>query len=72
MNYTTTMHNAGTVSTILPGTHITPCGGDLKWNVGKEFSPADALIMRLKSSSQTDVRRMAKWLLEWLSRVEVL
>ena len=37
----------------LPGSHITPCGTDLRWNVGAAgFSPQDAVTMALKQQSQ--------------------
>eukprot|EP00983_Pelagomonas_calceolata_P040169 1137487-Pelagomonas_calceolata.AAC.6 len=37
----------------LPGSHITPCGTDLKWQIGAAgFSPQDALIMAVKQQSQ--------------------
>ena len=37
----------------LPGSHITPCGTDLRWAVGSAgFSPQDAIVMALKQQSQ--------------------
>ena len=58
----------GVISTVLPGTHVTPLGGDVPWEAGEVFSPADAMAMKLKTESQQDVRRLARWVLEWLDR----
>uniref|UniRef100_A0A7S3VIW0 Alpha/beta hydrolase fold-3 domain-containing protein n=1 Tax=Dunaliella tertiolecta TaxID=3047 RepID=A0A7S3VIW0_DUNTE len=51
----------------LPGSHITPCGTDLKWQIGAAgFSPQDALIMAVKQQSQVELRRLTQELVDFL------
>jgi hypothetical protein len=35
---------AGVTLLTLPGTHITPCGGELPWPTGPVFGPADTIV----------------------------
>lgn len=51
---------------VLPGSHVTPCGGDLAWEAGPVFSPLDALAQGAKAASQADVRRLAAQVVGWL------
>lgn len=48
----------GVSSLVLPGTHITPVAGDMRWDVGRIFTPLDALVQVAKWQSQQDVRRL--------------
>ncbi|BDA45920.1 hypothetical protein COCOBI_08-0120 [Coccomyxa sp. Obi] len=57
---------AGTSSLVLPGTHITPCGGDVDWQVGRSFSPVDAVALGVKAVVQADIRRLGDKLIGWL------
>jgi hypothetical protein len=57
---------AGTSSVVLPGSHITPCGGDVLWQVGRSFSPVDALALGVKAVVQADIRRLGDRLIGWL------
>ncbi|KAK9806903.1 hypothetical protein WJX72_006952 [[Myrmecia] bisecta] len=57
----------GTVEMVLPGTHVTPCGGDVKWEVGKGFSPFDAVALSVKQATQADLRRLAGRIIDWLN-----
>ena len=59
------MH-AGTSRVVLPGTHITPCGGDVAWQVGRSFSPVDAVALGVKAVVQADIRRLGDKLIGWL------
>lgn len=57
---------AGTTSVTLPGTHITPCGGDVAWQVGRSFSAVDAVALGVKAVVQADIRRLGDRLIGWL------
>ncbi|MEW5297033.1 MAG: hypothetical protein WDW36_000269 [Sanguina aurantia] len=50
---------------ILPGSHVTPCGGDIKWQPGAQFSVQDAVGQLVKSQLQADVRRLSKNVIQW-------
>ena len=56
----------GTTSVTLPGTHITPCGGDVAWQVGRSFSAVDAVALGVKAVVQADGRRLGDRLIGWL------
>ena len=58
---------AGTTQVTLPGTHVTPCGSDMRWDAGKAFSPADALAAAARQFTMTDIRRLGDQLVEWLN-----
>eukprot|EP00884_Botryococcus_braunii_P020024 jgi/Botrbrau1/6705/Bobra.0202s0041.3 len=60
------INSSGTVDLVLPGSHITPCGGDINWQVGREFSPLDALALGFKAVSQADIRRLGDRIVNWL------
>ena len=51
----------------LPGTHVTPCGSDMRWDTGKSFSPADALAAAARQFTMTDIRRLGDSVVEWLN-----
>jgi hypothetical protein len=51
---------------VLPGTHITPCGGDVTWEVGPVYTPADALLQAAKAGSQSELRQLGARLVSWL------
>lgn len=63
---TTLCLHVGTSSLILPGTHITPCGSDVDWQVGRSFSPLDAVALGVKAVVQADIRRLGDKLIGWL------
>ncbi len=58
---------AGTTQVTLPGTHVTPCGSDMRWDAGKAFSPADALAAAARQFTMTDIRRLGDRVIEWLN-----
>ena len=51
----------------LPGTHVTPCGSDMRWDAGKAFSPADALAAAARQFTMADIRRLGDRVTEWLN-----
>ena len=58
---------AGTMQVTLPGTHVTPCGSDMRWDAGKAFSPADALAAAAQQFTMADIRRLGDRVIEWLT-----
>ncbi|RWW41990.1 hypothetical protein BHE74_00052491 [Ensete ventricosum] len=51
----------------LSGNHLTPClQQDLKWQVGYQYTPADALAQALKSLSLNETRVLARTVTNWL------
>lgn len=54
----------------LPGSHITPCGGDVAWPVGRVFTPLDAAIQLGKVVQQADVRRLGDEVVSYLEAAE--
>ncbi|XP_008803399.2 uncharacterized protein LOC103716958 [Phoenix dactylifera] len=53
----------------LSGNHLTPCIQDFKWQVGYQYTPADALAQSLKSLSLNDTRVLARTVADWLKRL---
>ncbi|KXZ45823.1 hypothetical protein GPECTOR_50g617 [Gonium pectorale] len=53
----------------LPGSHVTPCGGDVPWPTGPIFGPADTLVQALKEQQTQDIQRLGKQLVGWLDYV---
>ena len=51
----------------LPGTHVTPCGNDMRWDAGKAFSPADALAAAARQFTMADIRRLGDQVVDWLN-----
>ncbi|XP_045823707.1 uncharacterized protein LOC123916313 [Trifolium pratense] len=61
----------GTVEKVeLSGNHITPCIQEPRWQVGKLYTPADAVAQRLKSLSLSDIRILATTISDWFKRFE--
>lgn len=60
---------AGTTQITLPGSHVTPCGGDLgsQWQSGTNLTPADVLALGVRTFTQTNVRRLADRVIDWLN-----
>lgn len=54
----------------LSGNHLTPCLQDLKWQVGYQYTPVDALAQGLKSLSLNDTRVLARTIADWLKGLE--
>ncbi|XP_066160232.1 uncharacterized protein [Oryza sativa Japonica Group] len=50
---------------ILSGTHLTPCIQDVKWQVGSEYTPADALAQGLKSLALNETRVLSRTIADW-------
>jgi len=59
--------DAGTTQVTLPGTHVTPCGSNMRWDAGKAFSAADALAAAAQQFTMADIRRLGDQLVEWLN-----
>ncbi|WOL13822.1 hypothetical protein Cni_G22602 [Canna indica] len=61
----------GTLEKItLPGNHLTPClQQDLKWQVGYQYTPADAVAQALKSLSLNDTTVLARKVADWLKGI---
>ncbi|KAG2643629.1 hypothetical protein PVAP13_2KG347730 [Panicum virgatum] len=51
---------------ILSGTHLTPCIQDVKWQVGSEYTPADAVAQGLKSLALNETRVLSRTIADWL------
>ncbi|XP_039119794.1 uncharacterized protein LOC120256088 [Dioscorea cayenensis subsp. rotundata] len=61
----------GTLKKItLSGNHLTPCLQDLKWAVGHQYTPADALAQSLKSISLNDTRVLARTISDWFQDLQ--
>ncbi|KAM0952469.1 putative alpha/Beta hydrolase [Dioscorea sansibarensis] len=54
----------------LSGNHLTPCVQDLKWAVGHQYTPADALAQSLKSISLSDTKVLAKTISDWFQDLQ--
>lgn len=54
---------------MLPGTHLTPLGQDIRWQVGKEFTPFDAIGQWMKQEVYRDLTRLQREILRWLNPV---
>ena len=51
---------------ILPGTHVTSMGMDLKWQAGQSFTPVDAVFQWLRQGIHKDNSTLEQTLLTWL------
>lgn len=58
----------GVTEIVLPGSHVTPCGADISWQVGRSFSLGDALGLGAKLLAQADIRRLADRMVWWLGQ----
>lgn len=45
---------------VLNGTHATPLAPDVKWVIGREYTPIDAVAQVLKNTALTDLRSLAR------------
>ncbi|TKY58068.1 hypothetical protein E2542_SST15123 [Spatholobus suberectus] len=54
----------------LSGNHITPCIQELRWQVGKLYTPADAVAQGLKSLSLNETRILARTISDWFRQFE--
>lgn len=52
---------------ILPGTHTTPLGQDIKWQPGASFTPFDALGQWFKQEVYRDLNQLKRATLLWLN-----
>ncbi|UKP00159.1 DUF1350 family protein [Nostoc sp. UHCC 0870] len=52
---------------ILPGTHTTPLGQDIKWQTGASFTPLDALGQWFRQEVYRDLNQLKRSLLLWLN-----
>lgn len=50
---------------VLNGTHVTPCGQDLKWQVGDVYTPADAVAQGFKRVALNDIQALVKTISQW-------
>ncbi|BAZ03691.1 DUF1350 family protein [Calothrix sp. NIES-3974] len=55
------------VTQILPGTHLTPLGQDIKWQVGTDFNPFDAVGQWFRQEILRDFNQLKKTVLFWLN-----
>lgn len=51
---------------LLAGSHLTPCGTDLQWPIGSQFTPVDAVVMGAKAVQQMDIQRLSDRVVGWL------
>ncbi|XP_061368084.1 uncharacterized protein LOC133311085 isoform X2 [Gastrolobium bilobum] len=54
----------------LSGNHITPCIQEPRWQVGKLYTPTDAVAQGLKSLSLNETRILARTISDWFRRFE--
>ncbi|WP_088892633.1 DUF1350 family protein [Leptolyngbya ohadii] len=54
---------------ILRGNHLTPCGQDIQWQTGKEFTPFDAIGQFFRQELTRDLNQLKRTLLYWLDPV---
>lgn len=55
----------------MPGSHITPCAQEVGWEVGKSFSPLDAVGMGVKALVLNETLRTADRVVGWLDSFAV-
>jgi hypothetical protein len=55
----------------LKGSHLTPIGQDLNWQVRDIFTPLDALAQWMKQEVQRDLNQLQKEILRWLNPVGI-
>jgi len=56
----------GLLCQVLPGTHVTPCGGEIPYAAGPAFNPLAAAVQVAQYAGQLDVRRLADYVCDWL------
>ncbi|KAG0568825.1 hypothetical protein M758_6G044300 [Ceratodon purpureus] len=52
---------------VLNGTHLTPCAPDVKWQSGREYSPADAVAQVLRNAALADLRGLSRKIADFFS-----
>ncbi|MCU0552672.1 MAG: DUF1350 family protein [Leptolyngbya sp. Prado105] len=53
----------------LKGTHVTPLGPDVKWQVGGAFTPIDAIAQWMRQEVYRELRQLERVILQWLDPV---
>lgn len=53
----------------LKGTHVTPLGPDMKWQVGGAFTPLDAIGQWMRQEVYRELRQLEQVILQWLDPV---
>lgn len=53
----------------LKGTHVTPLGPDVKWQVGGSFTPIDAIGQWMRQEVYRELRQLEQVVLQWLDPV---
>ncbi|MBD1822471.1 DUF1350 family protein [Cyanobacteria bacterium FACHB-DQ100] len=51
----------------LKGTHLTPLGPDMKWQVGGSFTPIDAIGQWMRQEIYRELHQLEKTILKWLN-----
>lgn len=59
-------HPATSVVKILQGNHLTPVNQDLRWQVGTEFTPIDAIGQFVRQGLTRDLKVLQRTILQWL------
>lgn len=54
------------VAQTLAGTHLTPLGPDVKWQVGDAFAPWDAIAQWMRQELYRDLHQLERSILRWL------
>ncbi|PSB01272.1 DUF1350 family protein [Merismopedia glauca] len=57
------------VAQTLKGSHLTPIGQDLNWQVRDIFTPLDAIAQWMKQEVQRDLNQLQKEIIRWLNPV---
>ncbi|MBF2026671.1 MAG: DUF1350 family protein [Oscillatoriales cyanobacterium C42_A2020_001] len=55
------------VAQTLSGTHLTPLGPDIKWQVGDSFAPWDAIAQWMRQEVYRDLHQLERNILRWLN-----
>lgn len=55
---------------ILPGSHLTPLGRDLNWQVGSAFTPLDAIGQWMRQEVYRELQQLERTILLWLDVVD--
>jgi len=52
---------------VLNGNHLTPIAPDVKWQPGREYSPADAVAQVLRNAALADLRGLSRNIADWFT-----
>ncbi|MEA5569773.1 DUF1350 family protein [Calothrix sp. UHCC 0171] len=52
---------------VLAGNHITPLGQDVKWQIGQDFNPLDAIGQWVRQEMYRDLNQVKRTILLWLN-----